>query len=130
VLDAPLARVRTLRLGTGTQRVPMLRESAADGDATMTVRRRGDELLAAVEDAGGLRDVAALVRVSSRVRTGRRGVRVRLPEVLPPEGVPFCVGFQGTDPDTARRVLRRFAGGLPYGLGSGAPGRLLLSGRA
>jgi glycerophosphoryl diester phosphodiesterase len=130
VLDTPLARVRTLRLGDGAERVRMLREAPTDLEASMTVRRRGGELLAAVEDAGGLTEVAARIRVGSRVRTGRRGVRIRLPEELEPEGAPFCVGFEGLEPDTGRRRLRRFAGGLPYGLGSGAPGRLFLGARA
>jgi glycerophosphoryl diester phosphodiesterase len=130
VLDAPLARVRRLVLGPGVERVRLLRETPGEREATMTVRRRGDELLAAVEDPGGLTDVAATVRVASRVRHGRRGVRIRLPEELEPEGAPFSVGFSGTDPATGERRLRRFAGGLPYGLGSGAPGRLLLAGRA
>ena len=129
VLDAPLARVRTLRLGAGVERVRMLRERAGEPEATMTLRRRGAELLAAVEDAGGLADVAARVRIGARVRSGRRAVRIRLPEELEPLGAPFCVGFEGTEPETGRRRLRRFAGGLPYGLGAGAPGRLLLSGR-
>jgi len=130
VLDAPLERVRTLHLGTDTQRVRMLRERAGEREASMAVRRRGDELVAAVEDAGGLSEVSARIRVGSRVRTGRRGVRLRLPEELEPGGAPFCLAFEGTDPESKKRVLRRWAGGLPYGLGSGAPGRLFLSGRA
>jgi len=96
----------------------------------MTLRRRGAELLAVVEDSGGLVDVVAKIRVSSRVRSGHRGVRIRLPEAAEPEGFSFSLGFEGTEPGSARRVLRRFAGGLPYGLGSGAPGRLVLAGRA
>jgi glycerophosphoryl diester phosphodiesterase len=130
VLEAPLARVRRLRLGTGVQRLRMLRESPHEREATMTVRRRGNEVIAALEDAGGLSEVTALIRVGARVRSGRRGVRIRLPEELPPEGAPFCVGFEGTEPGSARRRLRRFAGGLPYGLGSGSPARLLLADRA
>ncbi len=127
VLDAPLERVRTLRLGSGVQRVRLLRERPGEAEASMTVRRRGHELLAAVEDAGGLNELAAQVRVGARVRVGRRAVRIRLPEELDPSGVPFSLGFEGSDPDTGARRLRRFAGGLPYGLGSGAPGRLFLA---
>jgi hypothetical protein len=130
VLDAPLARVRRLRLGPGTERVRMLRERASDPEASMTVRRRGHELLAAVEDAGSLTEVTARIRVGARVRTGRRAVRIRLPEEVEPDGAPFCVGFEGTEPGTGARRLRRFGGGLPYGLGSGAPARLFLSGKA
>jgi len=130
VLDAPLARTRRLALGEGAQRVRMLCETPGEREASMTLRRRGSELLAAVEDAGGLTDVAATIRVAARVRRGRRGVRIRLPEELEALGAPFSVGFEGTDPASGKRRLRRFAGGLPYGLGSGAPGRLLFTGRA
>jgi len=130
VLDAPLARVRRLRLGPGTERVRMLRERPGDSEASMTLRRRGSELLAAVEDSASLTDVTARIRVGSRVRTGRRAVRIRLPEEFEPEGAPFCVGFEGTEPETGARRLRRFSGGLPYGLGSGAPARLFLASRA
>jgi glycerophosphoryl diester phosphodiesterase len=130
VLDAPLERVRTLRLGAGVQRLCLLRERPGAPEATMAVRRRGAELLAAVEVAGGLSDVAARIRVGARVRSGRKAVRIRLPEEHDPEGLPFCAGFEGTDPASGRRQLRRFSGGLPYGLGSGAPGRLFLSSRA
>ncbi len=130
VLDAPLERVRTLRLGADPQRVRLLSERPGVPEATMVLRRRGTELLAAVESAGGLTDVAATVRVGARVRSGRRAVRIRLPEEPDPQGLPFCVGFQGADASSGRRILRRFSGGLPYGIGSGAPGRLFLTGRA
>jgi hypothetical protein len=130
VLDAPLERVRTLRLGASAQRVLLLRERPSDPPATMTVRRRGQELLAAVELSGGLEDVAAKIRVGARVRSGRRAVRIRLPEEEDPDGLPFCVGFEGREPETGLRRMRRFSGGLPYGLGSGAPGRLFLASRA
>jgi len=130
VLDHPLERTRTLHLGRGVRRLKLLCEGPVDLPASMTVERRGRELVAAVEDSGGLGEPEALIRVGSRVRTGRRGVRVRLPEEFEPEGLPFCVGFRGTEPGSGRRRLRRFAGGLPYGLGSGAPGRLFLEGQA
>lgn len=125
LLDAPLERVRTLRLAPGTQRVRMLCENPLDLEATMSIRRRGRELLAWVEDAGGLTDVAAVVRVGHRVRRGRRGVRIRLPERIGRQGVLFAVGFEGAVPGAAERRLRRWGGGLPYGLSSGAPCRLL-----
>jgi hypothetical protein len=43
-------------------------------------------------------------------------------------GMPFCVGFEGREDGGGGgpRHLRRWAGGLPYGLRSGAPGRLVL----
>ena len=130
VLDHPLERTRTLRLGRGVRRLKLLCEGPVDLPASMTVELRGRELVAAVEDAGGLGEPEAMIRVGSRVRTGRRGVRVRLPEEFEPEGLPFCVGFRAKEPGTGKKRLRRWAGGLPYGLGSGAPGRLFLEGRA
>jgi glycerophosphoryl diester phosphodiesterase len=129
VLDAPLERVRTLRLGADVQRVTMLRERPGEPPASMTLRRRGAEILAAVEDAGGLAEVEARIRVGARVRVGRKAVRIRLSEELGHDGAAFSVGFEGHEPDGTRR-LRRFAGGLPYGLGSGAPGRLFVAGHA
>lgn len=130
VLDHPLERTRTLHLGQGVRRLVLLRETATDLSASMTVERRGRELVAAVEDPGGLCEPEAMIRVGSRVRTGRRGVRVRLPEEFEPEGLPFCVGFRAKEPGSGKKRLRRWSGGLPYGLGSGAPGRLFLEGRA
>ena len=98
----------------------------------MTVRRRGHELLAWVEDSGGLRDLRATVRLGARVRYGGQGVRMPIPALENQDGIPFCVGFEGHATNAARgpRRLRRWAGGLPYGLRSGAPGRLLLEARA
>src|SRR5262249_33761981 len=88
VLDATREGVRRLRLGALVQRVRMLRERAGDPAATMTVQRSGAEVVAAVEDSGGLAELEARIRVGARVRTGRRGVRIRLPEELEPEGAP------------------------------------------
>jgi hypothetical protein len=137
VLDAPLHRVRSLCLGRETLRVPMLCERVGHPAASMTVRRRGRDLLAWVEDPGGLEDVRALVRVGGTVRSGGRGVRVPLPDPGsrgPSEAraLAFSVGFEGRAPGTraGRRELRRWAGGLPAGLGSGAPGLLFASSRA
>jgi glycerophosphoryl diester phosphodiesterase len=130
VLDGPLERVRTLELGAGAERLRLLRESPGDRPATMIVRRRGRELLAWVEDAGGLEEVHALIRVGARVRRGRRAVRIRLPEEPDPRGLLFSVGFEGSRAGGRGSSLRRWCGGLPYGLGAGAPGRLLLAGRA
>lgn len=129
VLDAPLERVRTLRLASGAQRVPMLRERPGDPYASMTVRRRGNELVAWVEDPGGLSDVRAMMRLGPRIRTGSRGVRLLVPghERAARTAVPFDVGFDGVQAGEAgNRRLRRWAGGLPLELRSGAPGRLFL----
>ena len=128
VLDAPLARTRTMRLADHSTRLPMLTERPGDASASMTLRRRGRELLAWVEDAGGLSDLRAQIRLDSEVKKGGRGVRIHLPEDFDrrPEGLPFVVGFEGRDGDGRDpRRLRRWCGGLPYGLFSGATGRLL-----
>ena len=94
----------------------------------MSVRRNGRDLVAWVENDGGLSDVRATVRLGSLVRHGGKGVRIPLPEDFDRrgEGVSFSVGFLGRDkdPTDSPRRLRRWAGGLPYGLRSGSPGRL------
>jgi glycerophosphoryl diester phosphodiesterase len=134
VLDRPLARVRTLVLGRDARRVEMLCEHPGEKPATMVVQRKRDELLAWVEDAGGLKDLRAWLRLGHEARCGGHGVRLSLPEGFDrlPEGVDFCVGFDGRagDGPVEERRLRRWAGGLPYGLGSGAPARLLGAARA
>jgi glycerophosphoryl diester phosphodiesterase len=128
ILDAPLARTRTLRLSSATLRVPMLREHPGAPAATMTVRRRGREVLAAVEDAGGLQDVRALLRIGHEVLRGAAGVRGFLPDLPPGRAIPFSVGFEGRARSAQGEAseLRRWSGGLPYGLGAGAPGRLFV----
>jgi glycerophosphoryl diester phosphodiesterase len=132
--DHPVSRVRTVRVAQGTLRVPMLREHPGAPYASVSLRRRGEELIAWVEDPGGLGDVRALLRVGERVRSGGRGVRVPLPPgwrtTETGGGLPFSVGFEGRTSTGAPRELRRWAGGLPYGLGSGAPGCLFLEDRA
>lgn len=127
VLDAPLRRVRTLRLGPDSQRVFLLREHPGDPEATMSVRRRGSDLLAWVENAGGLEDVRAALRLGIDTRWGGRGVRVKLPEGFDAEraGVPFSMGFSGREQGTEERRFRRWAGGLPSEQRAGSPGRLL-----
>ena len=130
LLDAPLARVRSLHLGSDALRLPMLAESPRQAAASMTVRRRGDELVARVEAAPGLIDLRAGILLDHEVRFGGHGVRVRLPADWRTRrgGFAFCAGFEGREGTgrSSRRVLRRWAGGLPSGVESGAPGRLFL----
>jgi len=45
-----------------------------------------------------------------------------------PLGVPFSCGIEGTGPDGGPR-LRRWAGGLPEGIGHGSAGLLLPLGK-
>jgi len=132
LLDAPLVRVRTVAADEVARRVRMLRESPAQSPATMTVRRRGRELVVAIEDPGGLRDTRTLVHLAGRTEMGGAGLRLRLPRDFDrrAQGVPFCCGFVGRDAHGGNgRVLRRWAGGLPEGPHSGAPGRLVPQGR-
>ncbi len=127
VLERPLERVRTLTLGATALRVPMLREHPTQVAASMTLRRQGRDLIAWVENPGGLADVRAVLRIGDRVRVGGRGVRVPLPTDSKASGaLRFSIGFEGRAEEHAPRELRRFGGGLPYGLRAGAPGRLLL----
>jgi hypothetical protein len=91
----------------------------------MVIRRRGRDLLAKIEDPGGLADARALVRLGAEVRRGAVGLRVRLPADFDArtDGVPFSAGFQGRDAD-GRVVVRRWSGGVPGGIEHGSPGRL------
>lgn len=135
-LECPLHRVRSVRAGAEALRVPMLREHPGQRGASMGLRLAGNQLLAWVEDAGGLEDLRCIVRLGSHVRHGGQGVRVPLPQPLLGEGsgaqrqLEFGLGFEGRLPGQGPRLLRRFAGGLPYGLGSGAPGRLWIGDRS
>lgn len=127
VLDADLHRVRTATLGRETLRLPMLQERPGDPEASMTIRRRGRELLCRVENPGGLEEPRALVRLGTQVRRGGVGVRVFLPDAFDEAraGLPFACGFEGRPRDDARaRRTRRFGGGVPPGLAGGAPGLL------
>ncbi len=132
ILEAPVVRVRTLRLGRDTVRLPLLAERPGDPEASMTLRRRGRDLLSVVENAAGAVDVRALLRLGVHVQRGARGVRMPLPEwARPGELLPFSVGFEGrADEHGERAVLRRWAGGLPGDVKSGEPGRLILDDEA
>ena len=123
-LEAPFHRLRELRLDGSTQRISMLREHPEDREATMTVRRRGRELLVALEGAGGLEDPSVIAHLCGRTHFGGRGLRLQLPADFDerPEGVPFSCGMTGREKGEWR--VRRWAGGVPGGLGSGLPGRL------
>jgi hypothetical protein len=65
------------------------------------------------------------VHVDGRTYHGGRGLRTQLPEDFDQRegGVPFSCGMWTGK--AGERVLRRWAGGVPDELGSGAPGRLV-----
>jgi hypothetical protein len=132
VLDAPLRRVRELRVGAGTLRVELVRERRGDRRASMTVGRRGSDLLVSIEDAAGLEDARTVVWLDGARYDGGAGLRAPLPADfhLREGGVPFSVGIRGRAPVDTRGggagwTWRRWAGGLPPDPDSGAAGRLL-----
>lgn len=129
LLDAPLERVRSVVADEVARRVEMLRESPGQAPATMTVRRRGRELVVSVENPGGLAEPRALVHLAGRTRRGGRGLRIALPEDFDgsTEGVRFSCGFEGrvSQARAGECVLRRWAGGLPEIGDSGTPGLLV-----
>ncbi len=132
VLDAPLRRVRELRVGEGTLRIDLVRERRADGRATMTLRRQRRDLLVSIEDAAGLVDARTVVWLDGVRHEGGAGVRVALPPdfYLRRGGVPFSVGMRGRCSALGPGwTWRRWAGGIPDEPDSGAPGRLLSDGR-
>lgn len=129
ILDAPMNRTRAMTLRKDALRVPMLQESPHQPQASMAVWRRGGEVLARIEDAAGLEDLRAVLRLGAEVGYGGRAVRAALPADFDArrEGLPFSVGFIGYE--QGERCWRRWSGGLPPGLGAGAPGLLYPSSR-
>jgi hypothetical protein len=127
VLDATMRRVRVAVADPVTRRLPLLEERAGDLPASVTVRRRGEDVVVQVENPGGLVDVELVVLLGSRFRRGGRGMRVGLPAGFDgmDEGVEFSVGIEGRPPGGGARVLRRWSGGLPNEPRTGSPGRLV-----
>ncbi len=127
LLDRSLQRERRVRADAITQRVEMLCESPGAPRATMTVRRRRDQLTVAVENAGGLEEPHVAVVLDGVAWYGGASLRVPLPEHFDdaPTGVGFSCGFHGRPLGGGSIVLRRWAGGLPADPGTGAAGRLL-----
>ncbi|MEE2939930.1 MAG: glycerophosphodiester phosphodiesterase family protein [Planctomycetota bacterium] len=127
VLDAPMPRVRVAVADPITQRLPLLHERSSDVPASVTLRRRGEDIVVQVENPGGLEDVELSILLGSRLRRGGRGMRAGLPAGFDDlrEGVPFSVAIEGRPTGGGARVLRRWSGGLPDEPRTGAPGRLL-----
>ncbi|MCB9915886.1 MAG: hypothetical protein H6828_12210 [Planctomycetes bacterium] len=127
LVDATLRRERRAVAGGLTQRLEMLRESPGAPAATMTLQRRGRELVVRVENPGGLVGARAVVHLDGQVATGARALRLRLPAGFDDlaRGVAFSCGFVGHASDGGPELLRRWAGGLPREGDHGAPGRLL-----
>ena len=125
LLDAPLRRRRVTTADPIARRLALLTERRDDPPASMTVRRIGAELVVSVENPGDLDDAHALAHLDGAVARGGRGVRVRLPADfdLRGGGVPFSCAIEGRRRGELR--VRRWAGGLPEGLGHGSPGLIL-----
>lgn len=126
LFDAPIVRRRVATADGLARRLEMLAEQPDAPPATVSARRVGRDLALSLENPGELTDAHLVARLGREVARGGRGIRLRLPERFDdvPLGVPFSVGIEGRGPDGELR-LRRWAGGLPGGLGHGSPGLLV-----
>ncbi len=131
LLDLPLRRRRFAVADVITQRLEMLREGPAEARGTMTIVRRGLDLVVAVERTGDLREPRVVAHLAGRTAFGAQRLRLRLPEDFDAleGGVSFSCGFHGLDA-AGRRRLRRWGGGLPAEPGQGAAGVLLAARRS
>jgi hypothetical protein len=127
VLDAPMQRVRVAVADPITRRLPLLEERPGDLPASVTLRRRAEDIVVQVENAGGLEDVELSVLLGPRLRRGGKGMRAGLPADFDTlsEGVAFSVAIEGRPAGGGARVQRRWSGGLPNEPRTGAPGRLI-----
>jgi glycerophosphoryl diester phosphodiesterase len=125
LLDVPLRRERRTLADGLARRLTLLAERPGDPPASLTLRREAGQLIVALENAGGLDDAHCVARLGGEVVRGGRGLRLSLPASFDqrPDGLPFSCGIEGKC-DGERRI-RRWAGGVPEGLGHGAPGRVL-----
>ena len=130
LFDAPLRRRRLATADGLARRLEMLHERPSDLPATISARRVGRDLILTLENPGGLEDAHLVARLGREVARAGRGMRLRLPAEFDavPLGVPFSCGIEGAGPD-GRRRLRRWAGGLPEGIGHGSAGLLLPLGK-
>ncbi|MEL6430455.1 MAG: glycerophosphodiester phosphodiesterase family protein [Planctomycetota bacterium] len=126
LFDAPLVRRRIATADGIARRLEMLAERPGDPPATVSARRARGDLLLSIENPGQLRDAHLVARIGGETVRGGGGLRLRLPAEFDdvPTGVPFSAGIEGIDARGEHR-LRRWAGGLPEGLGHGQPGLLV-----
>lgn len=125
LFDAPMNRVRRVFAEGLTRRLVMLRESPDEAQATVTLRRKGSRLVVQIEDPGGLQDPHLIVRLAGHTHRAGQGLSLVLPEDFDrhPGGIEFTCGIEGLI--GGQRALKRWAGGLPGGLGHGVPGRIM-----
>jgi len=130
-LDAPLRRTRHVQALEVPLRLVLLRESPLDPPASVTLRRRRNELLVALESAGDLTEPKVVVYLDGEFHLGTSGLRLTLPVGFSErrDGLPFSVGIEGLRATRRgpRTVVRRWVGGLPDTLAGGDPGRLHLT---
>jgi glycerophosphoryl diester phosphodiesterase len=129
LLDAPFPRRRIATADGLARRMQLLTERPDDPPASVTMRRVGRDIVLSLERAGGLESPHLVARLGGEVARGGTGLRLPLPADFDsrPVGVPFSVGIEGRAADGPR--LRRWSGGVPEGIHSGAPGLLLPLGR-
>tara|TARA_R110002126_G_scaffold23750_22_gene83073 strand:- start:24420 stop:25952 length:1533 start_codon:yes stop_codon:yes gene_type:complete len=126
LFDMPLARYRATSADGLTRRLSLLTERAGDPFASINLRRIRGVLDLSIESAGGIEDPTIVVRLGGEVHRGSNRIRIAPPIYADrmPDGVPFSVAIEGHR--KGEPVIRRWAGGLPEGLGHGIPGRLHL----
>ena len=125
ILDAPLRRLRSTSVDGMARRLTMLEEHRGERPASVTIRRRAGDLILNLEQAGELEGAHLIAVLGDEVQRGGSGLRLRLPpdfDRLALEGLAFTCGIEGRK--DGRAALRRWAGGLPEGLGQGVPGRI------
>ncbi len=125
VLEAPIVREREATATTHSVRLECLAESPRQPSATLSMRRRGSQLLLAIESQGELEEAQAVAFLDGETFYGAGGLRLALPEDFDHRsgGVPFSCGMVGRR-GGERLAWRRWAGALPRDLLSGSPGRL------
>lgn len=126
LFDAPMIRRRIATADVVARRLEMLNERPGDPPATLAARRMGNDIVVSLENPGGLVDAHVVGGLEGHLTRGGKGVRLRLPEWFDrvPVGVPFTCGIEGEEADGTPR-LRRWAGGVPAGIGHGRPGLLV-----
>jgi glycerophosphoryl diester phosphodiesterase len=125
LLDAPLVRRRVTVADPLARRLSLLRESAGERGASLTLRRTGHRVRLTLEHPGALQDAHLIASLDGRTERGGRTLDLLLPEHFDhsPRGTLFTCGIEGGR--EGRPHLLRWAGGLPGGVGHGAAGRLL-----
>jgi hypothetical protein len=107
------------------RRLNLLQEGAGEPAASVTLRRTGRRVRLTIEHPGDLQEGHLIASLDGRTARGGRTLDLLLSEHFDqnPEGSLFTCGIEGVREGTPH--LLRWAGGLPGGVGHGAPGRLV-----